>query len=94
MSVDKAAASKQYVRDLANSLAKHGSKRNMEQLATYLNRRGLFSTHGKPYNGLRGTYTLVRATYQWLKRQGQTLEADRVAHSFVKPDGTFVLRLN
>ena len=94
MSVDKAAASKQYVRDLANSLAKHGSKWNLEKLSTYLNRRGLYSSHPKPYNGLRGTYTLVRATYQWLKRQGQTLEADRVAHSFVKPDGTFVLRLN
>ncbi|MCD6064955.1 MAG: hypothetical protein K0R82_2866 [Flavipsychrobacter sp.] len=94
MSVDKAAASKQYVRDLANSLSKHGSKRTVDQLAGYLNRRGLFSTHGKPYNGLRGTYTLVRATYQWLKKQGLSTEAERVANSFIKPDGTIVLRSN
>lgn len=94
MSVDKAAASKQYVRDLANSLSKHGSKRTVEQLAAYLNRRGLFSSHGKPYNGLKGTYTLVRATYTWLKNQGLSTEADRVASSFLKPDGSFALRLN
>jgi hypothetical protein len=94
MSVSKASASKQYVRDLANSLSKHGSKRTVEQLAGYLNRRGLFSTHGKPYNGLRGTYTLVRATYQWLKKQGLSTEADKVASSFLKPDGSHALRLN
>ena len=94
MSVSKASASRQYVRDLANSLSKHGSKRTVEQLAAYLNRRGLFSTHGKPYNGLRGTYTLVRATYQWLKKQGLSSEADKVAASFLRPDGSHALRLN
>jgi hypothetical protein len=83
---------KAYVWRLARFLAEQGKVMSVPvpELAEHLNRNGMRTTYGERYVGGRGVYTLVRQTYNWLA-DGMHLqeEAEKVAVSFVKDDGTY-----
>ena len=60
-----------------------------EELAAHLNRNNFVTSYGAEYQGGRGTYKLIKETWDWLQN-GLTLpdEARKVAEAFVKSDGT------
>lgn len=80
---------KEYIRRLANFLAENGTHMAGNELAEHLNRNGFETNYGATYEGVRGTYTLIHATYDWLVSIGSQEEADNVAGAFPKPDGTY-----
>ncbi|HTV16408.1 MAG TPA: phospholipase D family protein [Acidobacteriaceae bacterium] len=61
---------------------------SMPELARRLNRRHLFTRGGRPYSGKRGTYTMVKAAYQWVREEMGAQTASEIAYAFTKPDGT------
>jgi hypothetical protein len=63
-----------------------------EELADHLNRNIFLTSYGTEYEGGRGTYKLIKETYHWLVKLELQNEADKVAKSFVKPDGTFAYK--
>jgi hypothetical protein len=75
----------EYVRGLATLC--RGGTMSVPRLAGCLNEAGLLTRAGAPYQGLRGTYTLVGSTWKWLHAQGLDDEAENVAEVFVKPNG-------
>lgn len=61
-----------------------------EELAVHLNRNNFLTNYGTEYQGGRGTYTLIRETWNWLQNDLHlTDEAAKVAEVFVKPDGSY-----
>lgn len=80
---------KELVRDLAVSLRDSGQTIRVGELANQLNRSGVETSYGTMYQGGRGTYRLVRVTYDWLYHQGLRDEAAKVALTYVKPDGSY-----
>lgn len=58
------------------------------ELAGRLNEAGYRTSYGTESRGGRGTYRLVKSTYDELMTQGRREEAEAVAESFTKPDGT------
>lgn len=79
-----------YIWQLAAFLASHGMTMSAEELADHLNRNNFLTSYGTEYQGGRGTYKLIKETWEWLQT-GLKLpnEATKVAESFVKPDGTY-----
>lgn len=61
-----------------------------EELADHLNRNNFLTSYGTEYQGGRGTYKLIKETWDWLQN-GLKLpnEAKKVATAYVKPDGTY-----
>ena len=83
-------AKKQYIRKRANELSKVGKSITAKDLADELNKSGLETSYGTPFQGGRGTYMLIRATYRWLDTTlGSPEEASHVARAFTKPDGRY-----
>tara|TARA_R110002020_G_scaffold203325_4_gene406958 strand:+ start:3153 stop:3416 length:264 start_codon:yes stop_codon:yes gene_type:complete len=80
---------KQYVLEVATVLNRAGVTLAASQLADIMNQFGRTTTYGAQYAGLRGTYTLIHATYDWLANRGDQADADIVAQAFTKPDGSF-----
>jgi hypothetical protein len=78
-----------YVWRLARFLVEQSKVMSGRELAEHLNRNGVRTTYGERYAGGRGIYTLVRETYKWLERMALQEDADKVAASFVKEDGTY-----
>ncbi len=80
---------KEYIRQLAVFLV--GTKTSMtgETLATLLNWNKFKTSYGSTYEGGRGTYTLIHATYDWLVKNGNQGDTDQVALAFKKPDGSY-----
>ncbi len=61
-----------------------------EELAAHLNRNEFLTSYGTEYAGGRGTYTLIRKTWEWLEHDlGLPSEAEHVARAFVRPDGGY-----
>lgn len=56
-----------FIRNLALALDKTGSVMNGQQVANELNINNRTTTYDDTYSGDRGTYTLIHATYDWLK---------------------------
>ena len=81
--------SKEFVRDLAITLSAAGNKITGWDLAQRLNAAGLKTSYGSPYSGGRGVYTLVHATYNWLRNNGYPKIADIVAASYLNQDGDY-----
>lgn len=80
----------QYIWKLACFLADHKKKMSGEELADHFNRNSLKTTYGTKYSGKRGIYTLIRQTWKFLNNNlGLPEEAEKVAKSFVKPDGSY-----
>lgn len=80
---------KEYIRRLAIFLVKNNTTMTGENLAEHLNWNEFLTNYGTEYQGGRGTYTLIHATYDWLVSIGEEDDADKVALAFKKPDGTF-----
>lgn len=79
---------KEYIGHLANVLVSNNATMTGEKLADHLNEIGFETSYGTQYEGGRGTYTLIHATYDWLAANGKQADADNVALAFKKPDGT------
>jgi hypothetical protein len=79
---------KLYLWKRAAFLHEHGMSMSGEELAAHLNRNGFLTIYGTQYEGTRGTYTLIRETWNWVNTLGLPKEAEKIAHAFVKPDGT------
>lgn len=80
---------KEYIKRLATFLNDNGTTMAANELAEHLNRNKFKTSYGTEYEGGRGTYTLIHATYDWLVANGQQTEADNVAKAFPKPDGKY-----
>lgn len=80
---------KEYIKRLAIFLHDNGTIMAANELAEHLNRNNFKTSYGTEYEGGRGTYTLIHATYDWLVSIGQKSEADKVAQAFPKPDGNY-----
>lgn len=77
-----------FVSDTAVDLSRRGATLPVPLLAERLNSAGCLTSYGTEYRGGRGTYRLIHATYDALVAQGRHEEADAVAESYIKPDGT------
>jgi hypothetical protein len=81
---------KYYIFQLASFLSSHQMKMSAEELAEHLNRNNFLTSYGTEYEGGRGTYKLIRETWDWVQNGLQLPdEAKKIAESFVKPDGTY-----
>lgn len=81
---------KLYVWRLAAFLHANGTQMSGDELADHLNRNGFLTSYGTEFEGKRGIYKLVRETWRWVKEDlGLDAEAENIARTFVKPDGTF-----
>lgn len=80
---------KHYIWQLASFLRGHDMRMSGEELADHLNRNKILTSYGSEYQGGRGTYKLIKETWEWLQNGlGLPNEAKKVAEAFVKPDGT------
>jgi hypothetical protein len=81
---------KQYIWKLAVFLASHEMTMSGEELAEHLNRNKFLTSYGSEYSGGRGTYRLIRETWNWVNNElGLPNDAECVAKAFVKPDGAY-----
>lgn len=80
---------KEYIRRLANFLIENGTQMSAQELAEHLNRNNFKTGYGTEYEGGRGTYTLIHATYDWLVSIGNQNDANHVANAFTKADGSY-----
>jgi len=70
----------------------HSQKMAMsgDKLAEHLNRNNFLTSYGTEYQGGRGTYTLIKQTWNWLKHDLKLDdEAGSVALAFVKANGDY-----
>jgi hypothetical protein len=81
---------KHYIWKLACFLYEYNMKMSGEELADHLNRNNFLTSYGSEYEGKRGTYTLIQATWKWVTHDlNLPNEAKKIAESYIKPDGTF-----
>lgn len=81
---------KHYIWQLAAFLHSHGMTMSAEELAAHLNRNEFLTSYGTEYQGGRGTYKLIRETWDWVQNGLQLPdEAKKIAEAFVKADGTY-----
>lgn len=81
---------KHYIWQLATFLYNQGMVMSAEELATHLNRNEFLTSYGTEYQGGRGTYKLIRETWDWVQNELQLPdEAKKIAEAFVKDDGTY-----
>jgi hypothetical protein len=80
---------KEYIRRLAIFLHDNETTMAVTEPAEHLNRNNFKTGYGTEYEGGRGTYTLIHATYDWLVSNGQQDDADKVAKAFPKSDGNY-----
>jgi len=81
---------KHYIWKLASFLHSHGMTMSAEELADHLNRNNFLTSYGTEYQGGRGTYKLIRETWDWVQNGLQLPEeAVKIAEAFVKADGTY-----
>lgn len=82
----------QLVLDLAEFCHRRGIRLPVRVLAVFLNAAGHRTRYGTPYKGKRGTYRLVKMTYQRLHRAGRTAEASMVVAAYTRPNGAYAYR--
>ena len=63
-----------------------------EELAEHLNRNIFWTSYETEYERRMGNYKLIKETYHWLVQLESQNEVDKLAKSFVKPDGTFAYK--
>ena len=81
---------KLYIYHLACFLSKRGTVMSGGELADHLNRNEFLTTNGEEYQGERGTFRLIKATYDWVKGTLQLpAEAKKVARAFVQDNGEY-----
>ncbi len=80
---------KLYIWKLGAFLFDHEMIMSGEELANHLNRNNFLTSYGTEYAGGRGTYKLIKETWNWLNTLKLNKEAEKVARAFVKPDGKY-----
>ena len=80
---------KSHIYNLALLLSRSKSTMTVPDLAANLNANGFTTSYGTPYQGARGTYTLLHSTYEVVERVLGKTQAGIIANSFTKPDGEF-----
>lgn len=81
---------KHYIWQLASFMYNYKMTMSGEELAEHLNRNNFLTSYGTEYQGGRGTYTLIRETWNWIENDLKLPnEAKKVAESYVKPDGSY-----
>lgn len=80
---------KEYIRKLGSFLINNGKTMDVPNLVEHLNWNGYKTNYGTEYQGGRGSYRLIRSTYDWLIKIGEPGDAKNVAEAFMKPDGTY-----
>lgn len=80
---------KLYIWRLASFLNQYDMIMSGEELADHLNRNNFLTSYGTEYSGGRGTYKLIKETWNWVNHELSLKdEAKKIALAFVKPDGT------
>lgn len=81
---------KLYVWRLAAFLSQHGMLMSGDELAAHLNRNRFLTEYGEAYAGGRGTYTLIRETWNWVNDDlSLPEEAEKIASAYVLPSGIY-----
>lgn len=80
---------KEYIQQLAIFLIRTKTDINVKDLAGLLNWNGFRTDGDKKFTGGRGSYKLISATYDWLVKNGNKADADKVALAYKKPDGSY-----
>lgn len=84
---------KLYIWKLADFLSHNKMTMSNKELAIHLNRNNFLTSYGSEYAGGRGTFKLIRETWHWLNDEcNLPSEAEKVATSYVKKDGTFAYK--
>lgn len=79
-----------YIWKLADFLSNNGMKMSGEELAAHLNRNNFLTNYETEYQGGRGTYTLIHATWNWLHNDLELPEeAEKIADAFVNSNGEY-----
>ncbi|MFY9161495.1 MAG: hypothetical protein WAN96_03215 [Paludibacteraceae bacterium] len=79
---------KRFIADIAKTLVKNNSKMYVPDLASLLNLNEIKTKYGAKYKGGRGTYTLIRSTYDYYQTNDPQT-ALNIARAFVKPNGEY-----
>lgn len=86
-------AKKHCVWQWASHLRANQETRSGKELAGHLNRNNFRTGYGTQYAGGRGTYTLIKKTWEWINNELRLpSEAKKVADAFVKLDGTYAYK--
>jgi hypothetical protein len=80
---------KKYIHEIAVVARQANIKIQVADVAAAMNHLGYTTSDGNEYKGQRGSYTLIHATYDWLVAQGKQADADMVAMTYIKPDGSY-----
>jgi hypothetical protein len=81
---------KVYIWKLGAFLHAQGMVMSGEELADHLNRNKFLTSYGTEYQGGRGTYRLIKQTWEWLQNELKLgAEAEAVARAFVKANGDY-----
>jgi hypothetical protein len=81
---------KLYVWRLARFLRSHGMIMSASELAEHLNRNEFLTAYKTQFAGGRGTYRLIKTTYDWVAVDlGLVDEADYIAKAFVDGKGNY-----
>jgi hypothetical protein len=81
--------SKKYVHEVAVAARQAEITIQVAHIVAAMNHLGYTTSYGTEYEGGRGSFTLIHATYDWLVAQAKQGDADMVAMTYVKPDGSF-----
>jgi hypothetical protein len=80
---------KKYIHEVAVAAYQSKTKIQVVDIVAAMNHLGYTTSYATEYKGGRGSYTLIHATYDWLVSQGKQGDADMVAMTYVKPDGSY-----
>lgn len=80
---------KLFISKIANTLSELNITMNIKQLTELLNWNGITTDYGEPYKGKRGTYKLIHSVYDYLIENKRIVEAENVAKSFKRMNGTY-----
>lgn len=81
---------KLYIWKLASFLNENNMKMTGIELASHLNTNNITTNYGDHYEGNRGTYKLIQATWRWLNDDLEFAdESIKVANSFILPNGEY-----
>lgn len=80
---------KKYIHEVAVAARQSGNTIYVADIVAAMNHLGYTTSYGTEYEGGRGSYKLISDTYKWLVSQGKQGDADMVAMTYVKPDGSY-----
>ena len=86
---------KLYIWRLANFLSANNMRMSGEELAEHLNRNNILTGYGTEYSGGRGTYSLIRATWEWVDGDLRLPDESRkIAEAYVTSSGSYAYQVS